>query len=62
MTHPWQHRWRRLRFAIIGLVAGVLILAAVTMALGQLLLPLAARYPARVAAILSDRLHRDIRF
>jgi uncharacterized protein (TIGR02099 family) len=62
VTHPWQHRWRRLRFALIGIVAGVLILAAVTMALGQLLLPLAARYPARVASILSDRLHRDIRF
>lgn len=35
---------------------------ALVMAVGQLLLPLAARYPERVAAMLSERLHRPVHF
>jgi len=62
VSSGWRHRLRRLRFFLIGLVASVLIALALLMALGQLLLPLAARYPDRVASLLSDALHRPVRF
>jgi uncharacterized protein (TIGR02099 family) len=58
----WRYRARRLRFFFLGLVASLLVALAIVMALGQLLLPLAARYPERVAAMLSERLHRPVRF
>nr|WP_255494622.1 YhdP family protein [Luteibacter sp. Sphag1AF] len=51
-----------MRFFAIGLVASVLIGLALVMALGQLLLPLAARYPERVATLLSEQLHRPVTF
>ena len=62
MSAGWRHRLRRLRFFLLGLVASVLVVLALIMALGQLLLPLAARYPDRVAAMLSDALHRPVHF
>lgn len=62
MSAGWRHRLRRLRFFLLGLVASVLVVLALLMALGQLLLPLAARYPERVAAMLSDALHKPVRF
>jgi uncharacterized protein (TIGR02099 family) len=58
----WRHRARRLRFVLLGLVGSLLVALAIVMALGQLLLPLAARYPGRVAALLSEQLHRPVRF
>ncbi|MGF6494896.1 uncharacterized protein (TIGR02099 family) [Luteibacter sp. 621] len=58
----WRHRARRLRFFLIGLVASVLVALAIVMALGQLLLPLAARYPARIAAMLSEKVHKPVQF
>jgi uncharacterized protein (TIGR02099 family) len=46
----------------MGLVASVLVALAIVMALGQLLLPLAARYPDRIAALLSEKLHKPVSF
>ncbi|QWT18477.1 TIGR02099 family protein [Bacillus sp. NP157] len=46
----------------MGLVASVVIAVAMAMALGQLLLPLAARYPERIAALLSEKLHKPVHF
>ncbi|WP_062536858.1 YhdP family protein, partial [Mizugakiibacter sediminis] len=57
-----MNRWRRVRFAAGALAAALLVAAAVAMGLAQLLLPLAARYPQRIAALLSDRLHRPVSF
>ncbi|MDF3980893.1 YhdP family protein [Luteibacter sp. PPL201] len=62
MNPAWRHRLRRLRFFLFGWVASVFIALAIVMALGQLLLPLAARYPSRIAALLSDRLGRPVTF
>jgi uncharacterized protein (TIGR02099 family) len=62
LSPEWHHRLRRLRFVLTGLVTGVLVLFALAMAFGQLLLPLAARYPETVAAILSDKMHRPVSF
>ncbi|HXP01397.1 MAG TPA: YhdP family protein [Luteibacter sp.] len=62
MNLHWRHRARRLRFFLLGLVASLLVALAIVMALGQLLLPLAARYPDRVAALLSEQLHKPVRF
>ncbi|TCV91476.1 uncharacterized protein (TIGR02099 family) [Luteibacter rhizovicinus] len=62
MTPVWRHRLRRLRFFLIGLVASVLVALGLVMALGQLLLPLAARYPDRIAALLSEKLQRPVTF
>ncbi|MDE1959014.1 MAG: hypothetical protein KGI40_08005, partial [Xanthomonadaceae bacterium] len=64
-SHPRPSRrspWRRLRFAVGALAATLLILLALGMAVGQILLPLAARYPERVAALLSARLGRPVSF
>ncbi len=64
MGKPRRHRsWlRRLRFWAGALIAAVIIALATAMALGQILLPLAARYPARVEALLSHELGRPVRF
>ena len=62
MSPAWRHRARRLRFFLLGLVASVLVALAIVMAMGQLLLPLAARYPERVAALLSEKLHKPVHF
>jgi uncharacterized protein (TIGR02099 family) len=51
-----------LRFFLLGLVASVLVALALVMAVGQLLLPLAAHYPDRVAALLSQKLGKPVRF
>lgn len=51
---------RRLRRAVVGLLAALIILLAVTMALGQLFVPLIARYPDQVAELLSERLHQPV--
>ena len=55
----WQ---RRLRFWLGAVIAAVIIALATAMALGQILLPLAARYPQRVEALLSRELGRPVRF
>jgi uncharacterized protein (TIGR02099 family) len=62
VSSGWRHRARRLRFFLLGLVASVLVALALVMALGQLLLPLAAHYPERVAALLSQKLGKPVRF
>jgi uncharacterized protein (TIGR02099 family) len=62
VSHCWRHRARRLRFFLLGLVASVLVALALVMAVGQLLLPLAAHYPERVAALLSEKLGKPVRF
>lgn len=59
--NPWRHRLRRVRFAIGALIAAALIVAAVFVGLMQSLLPLAARYPDRVAQFASSKLHRSVR-
>lgn len=59
---PWRHHLRRARFAVITLVAAVVIAAAVAMAIAQMLLPLATYFPDFVAQQLSARLHRPVRF
>ncbi|MBS0432538.1 MAG: TIGR02099 family protein [Proteobacteria bacterium] len=60
--NPWRHRLRRARFALGALIAGLLIAMAVAMGLLQLLLPLVARHPDRLAQFLSVRLHRPVHF
>ncbi|MCK9366347.1 MAG: TIGR02099 family protein [Metallibacterium scheffleri] len=64
MTPKPRHRsWhRRLRFWLGAVVAAVVITLATAMALGQILLPLAARYPQRVEALLTRELGRPVRF
>ena len=59
--HP-RRALRRLRFWLGALLAGVIIALAAAMALGQILLPLAARDPQRVAALLSRELGRPVSF
>lgn len=54
--------WRRLRRWLAGTLASVLILAAVAMALGQLLLPFVLKHPERIAAVLAERLGQPVRF
>ncbi len=58
----WQQRLRRLRFFLGGLLAAGLIALAVLIGLVQLLLPLAARYPERIAGMLGERLHQPVHF
>jgi uncharacterized protein (TIGR02099 family) len=62
MTNAWRHHLRRARFAVMALVAIVLIGAAVAMGVVQLLLPLATHYPDFIARQLSERLHRPVKF
>ena len=56
----WRSRLKRARRWLAGAFAALVILLAVAMALGQLLLPLLAHYPDRVAALLSERLHQPV--
>lgn len=56
----WRRTWRRIRLVLGALVATLLIVAAVAMALGQLLLPLVRNYPDRVARLLEDRLDQPV--
>ncbi|MDN5925165.1 MAG: hypothetical protein L0H70_09225, partial [Xanthomonadales bacterium] len=60
MSSSWRRYWRRLRFALGALLAGVLIATAAAMALGQLLLPLLHEHPQEVAQLLSWRLHQPV--
>ncbi len=62
MSRTWRQRGRRLRFLLGGLVAAGLIGLAVLIGLVQLLLPLAAHYPDRIARLLSDRLQQPVHF
>ena len=52
--------WRRLRRGIATTLAALVILAAVAMALGQLLLPLIVRYPQGVASLLARQVGRPV--
>lgn len=60
--NPWRHRLRHARFLLGAMFASMLIAAAVAMGLAQLLLPLAARYPDKLAGFLSQRMHRPVHF
>jgi len=60
--NPWRHRLRRARFFLGALIAAALIAAAVAVGLLQLLLPLAAHYPDRLAGFLSQRMQRPVHF
>lgn len=60
--NPWRHRLRHARFMLGALIAAMLIAAAVAMGLAQLLLPLAAHYPGKLAGFLSQRMHRTVHF
>lgn len=62
MRPHWRHRLRRTWFTAGGVLAVLAIALAVLMALGQLLLPLAAYYPKRVAHMLSAQLHQPVSF
>ncbi len=57
-----RHVLRRIWFTVGGVFAALVIALAVLMALGQLLLPLAAHYPNRVAHMISQRLGRPVSF
>lgn len=61
MPRP-RHLLRRIWFIVGGAFAALAIALAVLMALGQLLVPLAAHFPDRVAHILSQRLDRPVSF
>lgn len=56
----WRLRLRRVRRGVAGLFAALVIVLAVAMALGQLLVPLIARYPDQVAGLLSQRLQQPV--
>lgn len=58
----WRQRLRRAWFTTGGALAVLAIVLAVLMALGQLLLPLIAHYPERVARVLSERLQQPVSF
>src|SRR5690625_2484771 len=63
MLNPrWRHILRRTWFTTGGVLAVLAIALAVLMALGQLLLPLLAHYPDRVAQMISQRLHKPVSF
>ncbi len=53
---------RRIRFALGGILATLLIGLAAAVGLGQLLLPYAADYPRQVASMLSRRLGHPVQF
>lgn len=57
---PWRRRLRRARLALTVALATLVIAAAVLVGLAQLLLPLVAEHPGRVAAFLSERLRRPV--
>ncbi|MEO8671082.1 MAG: YhdP family protein [Tahibacter sp.] len=57
---PWRRRLRRLRLALTILLSSLVILAATVVGIAQLLLPQAALHPEKVAAFLSERLHRPV--
>ena len=56
-----RRRLRRLRFAVVGVLAGAIILAALGVGLLRLALPWLAHNPERVAGWLSERLGRPVR-
>lgn len=56
----WRRRLRRARLALTIAFSSLVIAAAVLVGLAQLLLPFVARYPDRVAAFLSERVHRPV--
>ncbi len=62
MSSFWRHSLRRARFALGGLLAAAIIAVAALLALGQLLLPLAAHYPREVASLLSAQMHQPVKF
>lgn len=62
MNQALRHRLRRARFLLGGVLGTAVIVLAVLMALAQLLLPLAAHYPERVATLLGSRLDRPVSF
>lgn len=62
MKPHWRHHLRRTWFTVGGVLAVLAIALAVLMALGQLLLPLMAHYPKRVAHMLSAQLHQPVSF
>ncbi|UXI69924.1 YhdP family protein [Tahibacter amnicola] len=57
---PWRRRLRRLRLWLTVLSAGAIILAAVVVGLTKLLLPQVSLHRERVAAFLSERVHRPV--
>ena len=57
---PLRRRLRRLRFALVGLLSGIVIVFAVVVALARLALPWLAEHPERVAAWLSERAGRSV--
>jgi uncharacterized protein (TIGR02099 family) len=60
--NPWRRHLRRLRFAVMALVAVLLIGAAVFVGLVQAVLPWATHHPDYIAKELSARLHRPVKF
>ncbi|HET7268869.1 MAG TPA: YhdP family protein [Oleiagrimonas sp.] len=62
LNSRWRHILRRTWFTTGGVLAVLAIALAVLMALGQLLLPLLAHYPDRVAQVISQRLHKPVSF
>ncbi|HEX7340518.1 MAG TPA: YhdP family protein [Rhodanobacteraceae bacterium] len=62
MSPDWRHIHRRCWFTTGGVLAVLAIVLALLMALGQLLVPLIAHYPHRVAQMLSQKLQRPVSF
>lgn len=62
MSAPWRQHLRRVWFGAGSTLAVLAIALAVLMALAQLLLPLLARYPHRVARLLGERLQQPVAF
>ncbi len=62
MNPLWRQRIRRFRFLCGGAIALCIIALAVLFGLVQVLLPLAAKDPDRIATFISDRLHQPVRF
>lgn len=60
VTVTWRSRLRRLRFALLGTVAAVVILLGVLAGLTHLAMPWLASHPQSVARWLGDRLGRNV--
>lgn len=61
MSPPVRARLRRLRFALLGLAATVVILLGVAAGVVQLMLPWLERHPEQVEHWLAERLQRPVR-
>lgn len=62
MSFAWLKRFRKAHHGLAYFITGALVLMALAGLAASQILPLAERHPERIAAWLSDRVGRDVRF